>query len=97
MAIVKQHLAANNLKIVSIDKLNLAVTARGTVADVQRATGVRLNRVMINGQAHRLPSGDLAIPGLAGKLIAHVQGLNDFKYENHAKMAKDPDTGKPFP
>jgi len=96
MAIVKQHLAANNLKVVSTDKLNLVVTARGTVADVQRATGVQLNRVMIQGQTHRLPSSDLAIPGLAGKLIAHVQGLNDFKYENHAKIAKSPDTGKPF-
>jgi subtilase family serine protease len=94
MAIVKQHLAANNLKVVSVDKLNLAVTARGTVADVQRATGVQLNRVMISGHAHRLPSSDLAIPGLAGKLISAVQGLNDFKYENHAKLAKDPDTGK---
>jgi subtilase family serine protease len=97
LAIVKQHLAANNLKIVSTDKLNLVVTARGTVADVQRATGVQLNRVTINGQAHRLPSGDLAIPGLAGKLIAHVQGLNDFKYENHAQRAINPDTGKAFP
>jgi subtilase family serine protease len=95
MAIVKQHLAANNLKVVSVDKFNLVVTARGTVADVQRATGVQLNRVMIGGQAHRLPSGELAIPGLAGKLVSHVQGLNDFKYESHAKVAKDPDTGKP--
>src|SRR5271166_6346111 len=65
MAIVKQHLAANNLKVVSTDKLNLVVTARGTVADVQRATGVQLNRVLINGQAHRLPSAEPAIPGLA--------------------------------
>jgi subtilase family serine protease len=97
MAIVKQHLAANNLKVVFTDKLNLVVTAHGTVADVQRATGVRLNRVTINGHAHRLPSSDLAIPGLAGKLIAHVQGLNDFKYENHAKRPINPDTGKAFP
>ncbi|MGA8541896.1 MAG: protease pro-enzyme activation domain-containing protein, partial [Terriglobales bacterium] len=95
MAIVREHLAANNLKVVFTDKLNLAVTARGTVADVQRATGVQLNRVMINGEAHRLPSAELAIPGAAGKLVAAVQGLNDFKYQNHAKVATDPDTGKP--
>jgi subtilase family serine protease len=96
MAIVKQHLAANNLSVVSVDKFNMAVTARGTVADVQRATGVQLNRVTINGHAHRLPSADLAIPGLAGTLIAHVQGLNDFKYENHARVAKSAETGKPL-
>jgi subtilase family serine protease len=96
MAIVKQHLAANNLKIVSTDKLNLAVTARGAVADVQRATGVQLNRVSLNGEMHRLPSSALAIPGVAGKLVYAVQGLNDFTYKNHAKIASSPDTGKPF-
>ena len=97
MAIVKQHLAANNLKVVSTDKLNLVVTARGAVADVQRATGVQLNRVLINGQAHRLPGGALAIPGLAGKLVYAVQGLNDFKYESHAKRPINPETGRAFP
>ena len=96
MAIVKQHLAANNLKVVYTDKLNHAVTARGAVADVERATGVQLNRALINGETHRLPSSELAIPGVAGKLVYAVQGLTDFKYKSHAKLATDPDTGKPF-
>src|ERR1700690_1093615 len=43
MAVVRQHLAANNLHVVYTDKLNHAVTARGTVADIERATGVQLN------------------------------------------------------
>ncbi len=97
MAIVKQHLAANNLKVVFTDKLNLVVTAHGTVADVQRATGVQLNRVLINGQPHRMPSSELAIPGLAGKLVYAVQGLTDTKYQSHAKRSINPETGKAFP
>jgi subtilase family serine protease len=97
VAIVKQHLAANNLKVVSTDKLNLVVTVRGTVADVQRATGVQLNRVLINGENHRLPGSELAIPGAAGKLVSAVQGLNDFRYKSHAKRPIDPETGKAFP
>jgi subtilase family serine protease len=96
MAIVRQHLAANNLKVVYSDKLNLAVTARGTVADVQRATGVQLNRVLINGETHRIPSAELAIPGIAGKLVYAVQGLADTSFKSHAKMVKDLDTGKPY-
>jgi subtilase family serine protease len=96
MAIVQQHLATHNLHVVFTDKLNHAVTARGTVADVQRATGVQLNRVLINGEEHRMPSGELAIPGAAGKLVYAVQGLTDTKYKSHAKRPIDPDTGKPM-
>ncbi|HKM46264.1 MAG TPA: S53 family peptidase, partial [Terriglobales bacterium] len=94
-AVVRQHLAAHNLRVVASDKLNHYVTARGTVADVQRATGVQLNRVSINGEAHRMPSGQAVISGVAGKLVSAVQGLSDLKYKNFAKRAVDPDTGKP--
>jgi len=96
MEIVRQHLAANNLHVVATDKLNHAVTARGAVADVQRATGVQLNRVLINGEVHRLPSAATVISGAAGKLVSAVQGLSDLTYHNYAKRPIDPDTGKPM-
>lgn len=95
MAVVRQFLAANNLRVVAADKLNHAVTARGTVADVERATSVQLNRVSINGQLHRLPSAEPAIAGAAGKLIYAVQGLTDTAYKSYAVRRVDPDTGKP--
>jgi len=95
MAVVKQHLAANNLSVVYVDKLNHAVTARGTVADVERATGVQINRVLINGETHRMPSREAVIPGPAGKLVYAVQGLADTTFKSHAKRALDPETGKP--
>ncbi len=94
MAIVRQHLAANNLHVVSTDKLNHAVTARGAVADVERATGVQLNRALINGETHRLPSKEPVISGAAGKLVYAVQGLTDTRFKSHAKLGIDPDTGK---
>src|SRR5271166_281515 len=75
MAVVQQHLAANHLRVVYTDKLNHAVTARGAVADIERATGVRLNRVLINGETHRRPSAAPVIPGAAGALVYAVQGL----------------------
>jgi subtilase family serine protease len=96
LATVKQYLEAHNLSIVASDKLNHAVTARGTVADVERATGVQLNRVSINGEAHRLPSSEAVIPGAAGKLVYAVQGLTDSKYKSHVVRPIDPDTGKPM-
>ena len=95
MAVVRQHLAAHNLKVVSTDKLNHAVTARGSVADVERAAGVQLNRASINGVEHRVPASEAVVPGAAGKVVAAVQGLSDLKYENYARRMVDPDTGKP--
>jgi subtilase family serine protease len=70
--------------------------ARGAVADVERATGVQLNRVMINGQVHRAPSGQPAIAGPAGALVYAVQGLADTAFQSHAARPINPETGMPF-
>jgi subtilase family serine protease len=94
MAVVRQHLAANNLRVVATDKLNRYVTASGIVADVQRAAGVQLNRISIKGEVHRAPGGAPVIAGAAGKLISAVQGLSDLKYQNHSQRPIDPDTGQ---
>jgi subtilase family serine protease len=91
MATIKAYLAANNLRVTFTDKLNHAVSARGTVADVQRATGVQLNRVLINGKQHRLPSAQPVLSGEAGKLVSAVQGLTDFKYQSHVARPVDAD------
>jgi len=97
LSLVRQHLAANHLQVVATDKLNHYVTARGTVADVQRATGVQLNRISINGQAHRVPTSEPNIPGAVGKLVSAVQGLSDFGYNSHVTRPIDPATGKTTP
>ncbi len=97
MAVVNKHLAENNLTVVRADKFNHAVTARGTVGDIQHATGVQINRMLINGEERRVGSGQLAISGPAGKLVYEVQGLTDIRYKNFAMRPIDPDTGKPFP
>ena len=96
-ATVRQHLANNRMSIVSTDKLNHVVTVRGAVADVQRAFGVQLNRVSLNGAIHRMPATAPAIAGAAGQLVATVQGLADLSYRDFAKRRVDPDTGRPEP
>ena len=97
LSIVRQYLAAHNLHVVATDKFNHYVTVRGSVADVQRAAGVQINRISVNGQEHRAPSSDHAIAGPVGKLVSAVQGLSDFNYKSHSSRAIDPDTGKPAP
>jgi subtilase family serine protease len=97
MAVVRQHLADHNLRVVATDKLNRYVTARGTVGDVQRAAGVQLNRVSLKGEVHRVPGGAPVVSGPAGKVVSAVQGLSDLKYQSHARRPIDPDTGKAVP
>jgi subtilase family serine protease len=94
VAVVRQYMEAHSLKVVYTDKFNHAVSARGAVADVERATGVQLNRVLLNGEEHRMPSNEPVISGAAGKLVYAVQGLTDGKYQNHAKAQVEPGTGK---
>ena len=96
-ATVRLHLTNNNLSIVSASKLNHVVTARGAVSDVQRAFGVQLNRVSLNGELHRMPSGEPSIAGAAAPLVSTVQGLTDLGYQNYSHRRIDPDTGKPEP
>jgi subtilase family serine protease len=97
LAVVRKHLASNNLQVVSADQLNRYVIARGAVADVQRATGVQINRVMMNNETHRLPASEIAIAGAAGKVVEAVQGMADLTYQNFSARQLDPDTGKPMP
>ena len=97
LATLRKHLAAHHLSVVNADGLNLYVTARGSVADVQRATGVQINRVQVAGEMHRLPSAEPAIPGAAGKVVAAVQGLADLNYQNYAMLQPNPETGQAVP
>lgn len=95
LATVRQHLEANNLHVTAIDKMNHYVTAQGRVSDVQLAIGTQINLVKLNGQVHRVPASDIAVPGAAGKLVAGAQ-VSDLAYTAYAAPAKDPDTGVPF-
>jgi subtilase family serine protease len=95
MATVRQHLAANNLRVVDADKMNHYVTAQGRVSDVQRAIGTQINLVKLRGEVQRAPASDIAIPGAAGKLVSGVQ-VSKLGYSAYAAPSKDLDTGLPF-
>jgi len=94
MAVVRQYLASHNLHVVATDKLNHNITVRGSVGDVERAAGVQVNRVSINGQQHRAATSTASIAGAAGKLISAVQGLSDFAYKSHVSRPIDASTRK---
>ena len=94
-AVVREFLTARNLTISSADKNNHYISARGRIADVQDAFKVQINRFKINGEIHRANMTEPAIDGPAGTVVAAVQGLNDLRYQSHARRPINPATGGP--
>jgi subtilase family serine protease len=95
-ATVSDYLAAHNLAVTSVDKFNLFVTARGTVADAQAAFNVQINRIMVRGALHRVNASEASVAGPAGALISAVQGLSDLSYRAHVSAAVNPETGTAY-
>ena len=95
-ATVSNFLASHNLTVTSVDKYNLFVTARGTVADAQAAFNTQINRMMVRGRMHRVNAAEAKVAGPAGTLISAVQGLSDLSYRAHVSAAINPETGTSY-
>jgi subtilase family serine protease len=83
MADVKKFLKGANLSIVSQDKYNFFVRARGTVADVQKAFNVTLANVTFKGATYRSNLADPAIADPSGAHVMAIEGLDNVAYIHH--------------
>jgi subtilase family serine protease len=95
VGVVRDFLAAHNMKVMSIASNNHFVVAQGSVGDAQTAFNVKMNRVMVNGQARRVSTPEATVTGPAAALVANVQGLSDLRYRTNVKFSVDPDSGQP--
>jgi subtilase family serine protease len=95
-ATVSKFLASHNLKVTSTDMNNHFVVARGRVADAQTAFNTQINRVMVNGVAHRVNASAATITEPAAALVSTVQGLSDLAYRPNVKAARNLETGLPY-
>src|ERR1700722_8614855 len=80
--IVEEFLKANNLKVVSVDRGNFYVRARGTIADVQSAFRVKINNYQVGTQELRSNAGDPYIDGPAAALVLAVSGLDNGTFQH---------------
>lgn len=94
LEVVKQFASSHNLHITATDKGNHFVRARGTVADVESAFQVQIQRFALNGKTYRANTSEPKIQGLASTLVASVGGLSDYRMEPRIKYPLDPKTGK---
>ncbi|MBB5339791.1 S53 family peptidase [Tunturiibacter gelidoferens] len=94
--VVREYLAAHNLKVKSTEKNNRFVVAEGRVGDAQAAFNTKINRVMVNGEVHHANTAEASVTGEAAPLVATVQGLSDLKYRALVKPSVNPESGVPY-
>ncbi len=94
--VVRDYLAAHNMKVTSTDKNNHFVVAQGMVGDAQAAFNTKINRVMVNGVVHRVNASKPTLTGPADALVSAVQGLSDLNYHANVSPAMNPDTRQPY-
>jgi len=96
VGVVRDFLAAHNMKVMSTGPNNQFLVAQGSVANAQTAFNTQINRVMVKGRMHRVTATPASVTGPAAALVATVQGLSDLTYEAYARLAADPETNAPF-
>ena len=94
VATTKQFLINNNLKIVRVGPANFSVTATGTVAEVQKAFSVQINRYQVGSETHRSNSSDPYIEGPASALVSAISGMDDMRVNHPVQKAQDVFTKK---
>jgi subtilase family serine protease len=95
-ATVRDFLTAHNMKVTAMDKNNHFVVAQGRVGDAETAFNTKVNRMMVNGAAHRVNTPTFSITGPAAALVSSVQGLSDLTYHANVKPGVNPETSTPY-
>jgi subtilase family serine protease len=94
---VKEFLASHGLAVTYVHQNNYYVNAQGSIADVQRAFNVQINRFKVDGQTTFSNTSDVSITGPAAAFVGSVQGLHPVAMKPHSVRPVDPATGQPFP
>jgi subtilase family serine protease len=94
--VVRDFLAAHNMKVTTTAANNHFVVAQGSVGDAQTAFNTQINRAMVNGAMHRVTTTEASVTGPAGALVATVQGLSDLAYRPNVTRSVDPETRVPY-
>lgn len=95
LEMVKQFLIDHNLTVSRVGPANFSVTAEGTVADVEKAFSVQMDKFSVAGKTHRANINDPIIEGPAGELVASIYGLDDNQYKHPVHQASEILGGKP--
>ncbi len=95
--VVKDFLASHGLAVTSAHQNHYYVNAQGSIADVQRAFNVQINRFNVNGKTIYSNTSNASIAGAAAAFVGSVQGLHPVAMTPRSIRPVDPETGQAIP
>jgi subtilase family serine protease len=95
MKVVRQFLAANNLKVMRVGPMNFFVHAKGTVGDIENALHVQLNQYQVGSNVMRANNRDPYVDGPAAPLVRAISGLDSGEYSHPMATRPGPPSTKP--
>lgn len=94
MKVVRQFLAANNLKVMRVGPMNFFVHVKGTVGDIENALHVQLNQYQVGSSVMRANNRDPYVDGAAAPLVRAISGLDSGEYTHPMATRPGPPSTK---
>lgn len=95
-ALVQNFLRSHGLSVTAVDRFNYTVSAQGSIADIQKALNVQINRFNFHGKTLYSNINNPSIAGPVAGVIASVGGLHQVKMQPYHVRPVDPNTGLPL-
>jgi subtilase family serine protease len=94
MKVVREFLAANNLKVMRVGPMNFFVHVKGTVGDIENALHVQLNQYQVGSNIMRANNRDPYVDGAAAPLVRAISGLDSGEYTHPMATRPGPPSTK---
>ena len=95
-AMVQEFLKSQGLTVTGVDKFNYTVSARGTIAEIQKAFAVQINRFQVNGETRYSNLNNPSVPMQLAGIVGSISGLHQVQMKPHHVFPADPATGLAF-
>jgi len=95
-AMVQNFLKSQGLTVTDVNKFNYTVSATGTIADIQKAFAVQINRFQVNGETRYSTVNNPSVPLQLTGIVGSIGGLHQVLMKPHHVFPVDPATGKAF-
>ena len=96
-ALVQDFLKSHGLTVTAVHQNNFYVNAQGSIADIQKAFNVQINRFNVKGKTIYSNISNASIAGPAAEFVSSVQGLHPVSMQPRSIRPVDPETGQPYP
>jgi len=90
---VRDFLKSQGLTVTTASKFNYTIAAQGTIADIQKAFGVQINRFLVNGETRYANLNNPSVPAQLAGVVGSITGLHEARMKPDHVFPVDPGTG----